>query len=166
MRRAGFLLSIALAFLFLAGILFPQGSMTQLTTTISGLCTAVTALLPVAAMLMILVGAVVYAAGQIMGAETRARANVWAAACVTGALMAMLINAVAPPILGSIYGGTISCSGGTVGGGSCGGSTCSSGEACISNKCCPTGTVAVCSGMCCPTACSTGEVPVCITAGP
>jgi hypothetical protein len=55
-------------------------------------------LLPVVAMLMVLVGSVVYAAGQMMGAETRARANVWAMSCLTGALVAMLIATVAPSV--------------------------------------------------------------------
>ncbi|MFA6908077.1 MAG: hypothetical protein WC263_04590, partial [Candidatus Micrarchaeia archaeon] len=57
----------------------------------------------VAAMLMIILAGVIYAAGQMMGAETRARANVWATACLTGALIAILIAVVAPAVLNSIY---------------------------------------------------------------
>jgi len=72
----------------------------------SELCTGLTALLPVAAMLMIVLAGVIYAAGQMMGAETRARANVWATAALTGALIAVLIYAIAPEVLKSIYGGT------------------------------------------------------------
>jgi len=52
------------------------------------------------------VAGVIYAAGQIMGAETRARANVWATAALTGALIGVLIYAVAPSVLDTIYGGT------------------------------------------------------------
>jgi hypothetical protein len=40
-----------------------------------------------------------------MGAETRARANVWATAALTGALIAVLIYAIAPAVLNTIYGG-------------------------------------------------------------
>ncbi|MCX8175003.1 MAG: hypothetical protein N3E51_02250 [Candidatus Micrarchaeota archaeon] len=69
------------------------------------LCNALKSLLPVVAMLMIVFGAVVYAAGQIMGAETRARANVWATAAVTGALVAMLIATVAPAVLSMMVPG-------------------------------------------------------------
>ena len=67
-------------------------------------------LLPTVGMLMIILGALVYASGQIMGAETRARAAVWATACLGGALMAFLIWSVSPPILGAVFGGSISCS--------------------------------------------------------
>jgi hypothetical protein len=76
----------------------------------SELCTGLTQLLPVAAMLMIILAGVIYAAGQMMGAETRARANVWATACLTGALIAILITVVAPSVLSTVNGGTaLSC---------------------------------------------------------
>jgi len=55
-------------------------------------------------MLMIIVAGVLYAAGQMMGAETRARSNVWATACLTGALIAILIVVIAPSVLATIYG--------------------------------------------------------------
>ncbi len=60
--------------------------------------------LPVIAMLMIIVAGVIYAAGQMMGAETRARANVWATAALTGALIAILIVVIAPSVFSIIYG--------------------------------------------------------------
>ena len=68
-----------------------------------------TDMLPPVSMLMVVVGAVIYASGQIMGAETRARANVWATASLTGAMMGMLIVAIAPGVLGMIYGPSIAC---------------------------------------------------------
>ena len=73
---------------------------------ISALCCGLTSLLPVAAMLMIVIAGVIYAAGQVMGAETRARANVWATAALTGALIGILIYAVAPGVLQVIYSGS------------------------------------------------------------
>lgn len=88
----------------------------QLTTALSGLCSDMSSLLPVVAMLMVVLGAVIYASGQLMGAETRARANVWATAALTGAMVAVLITTVTPPILGSIYGPAISCGAGGSGG--------------------------------------------------
>ena len=72
----------------------------------SSLCAGLTQMLPVVAMLMIILAGVIYAAGQMMGAETRARTNVWATAALTGALMAILIAVVAPPVLGAINNGT------------------------------------------------------------
>ena len=84
----------------------------QLNTALTDLCTSLTSLLPVVAMLMIVIAGVIYAAGQMMGAETRARANVWATAALTGALVAVLIYAIAPSVLASIYGGsTFTCTG-------------------------------------------------------
>ncbi len=41
-----------------------------------------------------------------MGAETRARANVWATTLITGALIGILISVVSPTILGVMYGPT------------------------------------------------------------
>ena len=77
----------------------------------SQLCVSLKSLLPVAAMMMLILGGVIYASGQMLGAETRARANVWATACLTGALIAILIVVVAQPVLQIIYAdaGTISC---------------------------------------------------------
>ena len=77
----------------------------------SQLCISLKSILPVAAMMMLILGGVIYAAGQMLGAETRARANVWATACLTGALIAILIVVVAQPVLQIIYAdaGTISC---------------------------------------------------------
>ena len=70
----------------------------------SQLCSGLTQMLPVVAMLMIILAGVIYAAGQMMGAETRARTNVWATAALTGALMAILIAVIAPSVLSTIYG--------------------------------------------------------------
>jgi len=57
-------------------------------------------------MLMLVIAAVIYAAGQMMGAETRARANVWATAALVGALIGVLIIAIAPPVLNAMYAPT------------------------------------------------------------
>ena len=69
----------------------------------NNLCLDAKSLLPVVAMLMIVIAGIIYAAGQIMGAETRARANVWATAALTGALIGILIYAIAPSVLTTIY---------------------------------------------------------------
>ncbi|VVC02598.1 Uncharacterised protein [Candidatus Burarchaeum australiense] len=57
---------------------------------------------------MLLIAGLIYAAGQIMGAETRARANVWATALLTGGIIGLLIAASAPYVLqlfGSFFTG-------------------------------------------------------------
>ena len=102
---------LGLFLVLLAAVGIVNAMLDPLQTAISDLCTALQSLLPVVAMLMVIVAGVIYASGQIMGAETRARANVWATAALTGALMALLIWAIAPPVLQAIVptGGTIAC---------------------------------------------------------
>jgi len=94
----------------LFGFSFAQG-VAGFTNTVGELCNGVKGLLPVVAMLMVVLAGVIYAAGQIMGAETRARANVWATACLTGALISVLIVVIAPTVLGAIYPGVGGCAG-------------------------------------------------------
>ena len=135
---------------------------------VSSLCSGLQGMLPVAAMLMIVLGAVIYAAGQLMGAETRARANVWATASLTGALFAILIVAVSQPVLNTLYPGVncINCDAGKVlcgnqcrnGALCCGNGACTAGQACShTNHCgapgcgtnyCDQGTEKCCQGGC------------------
>ena len=103
-----------LAVLLMAAFVFADDSgITRVKNAISTLCVSLTSILPIASMLMVVVAGVIYAAGQLMGAETRARANVWATAALTGALIGLLIYAIAPAVLQTIYGGSeqVSCTG-------------------------------------------------------
>ena len=121
--RNGLLLAVCI---LISGMAFADSN--DIKISLSNLCTGLNQILPMAAMLLVVVGAIVYAAGQIMGAETRARANVWATAALTGAVMGLLITSVSPQILGVIYGGTVSC---TAGGVACAGDTgCAPGQVC------------------------------------
>ncbi len=103
-----------MAFAFASNTLPSTGPLTSVYKSINNLCYSLVTLLPVASMLMVVVAGVIYAAGQIMGAETRARANVWATAALTGALIGVLIYAVAPSVLKTIYGTGQEVSCGTV----------------------------------------------------
>jgi len=67
------------------------------------MCGQLMSVLPVVSMLMVIGAGVVYAAGQMMGAETRARSNTWATAMLLGAVIGILIVVVAPPILDILY---------------------------------------------------------------
>ncbi|VVC02069.1 Uncharacterised protein [uncultured archaeon] len=111
MRKLGILIALVLAIsLANATTALLGGTGSGLIGAVNSLCWSLKQLLPIAAMLMIILAGVIYAAGQMMGAETRARANVWATAALTGALIAILIAVVAPPVLNTIYGGTtIAC---------------------------------------------------------
>jgi uncharacterized phage infection (PIP) family protein YhgE len=57
---------------------------------------------------LILMAAVVYAAGQVLGAETRSRASVWATAMIIGAVIGIIIYVMLPPILDTMLGAEIS----------------------------------------------------------
>ncbi|MFA6214342.1 MAG: hypothetical protein WC717_03625 [Candidatus Micrarchaeia archaeon] len=91
----------------LAGFAFAATDPTsQLKAALSALCIGLRDMVPVAAMLMILLASVIYATGQMMGAETRARANVWATSALTGAIIGILISVIAPSVLQIIAGPT------------------------------------------------------------
>gem|GEM_PF-319991 len=130
-RISSFFVIAALLF----GFSFAQG-VAGVANTVGDLCAGVKGILPVAAMLMVVLAGAIYAAGQVMGAETRARANVWATAALTGALISVLIVVIAPPVLSAIYpdaaGGCAGCSGAA--NAQCGGNTnvcCAGGYACV-----------------------------------
>ena len=108
MRKIGIfiVMAVMVASLFATATVTPTTMLGGVKDAMSSLCAGLTQMLPVVAMLMIILAGVIYAAGQMMGAETRARTNVWATAALTGALMAILIAVVAPPVLGAINNGT------------------------------------------------------------
>jgi len=103
MRKFGIFVVLAV---MMASVFAVTSMLTTVNQAMTDLCKGLTQMLPVAAMLMIILAGVIYAAGQMMGAETRARANVWATAALTGALIAILIAVIAPAVIGSIYNGT------------------------------------------------------------
>ncbi len=82
-----------------------------ITSAMSSLCQTAKQFLFVGAMLLVMLAAAVYAVGQILGAETRARASVWATAMLTGAVIGILIYALVPGIIGIMMGSgqTIAC---------------------------------------------------------
>ncbi len=54
---------------------------------------------------LVIVAAIVYAGGQVLGAETRSRASVWATAMIVGAVIGIVIFVLLPPILSTmLYG--------------------------------------------------------------
>ncbi len=71
----------------------------------AGLCdlyNLVNTVLTVVVFLLIVTAAIVYAGGQLLGAETRARASVWATSMFIGALIGVLIFVIMPMILGTM----------------------------------------------------------------
>jgi len=91
------------------GIIFAQGSqnsqnLQQLTDAMKNICGDVYNLLPPVAMLLVIAGAVTYAAGQFAGAEMRARATGWATAMIIGALFAFVIVLLLPSVVVALTG--------------------------------------------------------------
>ncbi len=98
--------SLASSILLTAVVSAQLGSLSH---ALSTFCNAINNIIPIVAMLMVVGGGVIYAAGQLMGAETRARANVWATAMLTGAVIGILIRVIAPAILSNLYPGAYTC---------------------------------------------------------
>ncbi len=80
-----------------------------LAESLSSLCRGIQDLIPTTAMMLVMFAAIIYASGQFFGAETRARANVWATSCITGAIIGIIISTIAPDILSQLAGETVSC---------------------------------------------------------
>jgi len=74
-------------------------------SSLKAVCITSRNVLAVGVMIMVILAAVVYAVGQIMGAETRARATVWGTAMMTGALIGIAIYILVPYIVGAIATG-------------------------------------------------------------
>ncbi len=70
-------------------------SMAAITDQLSSICSQFKSIVPVVALLMFIVAGAIYAAGQIMGAETRARANVWSTAMLVGGIIGLVLAASA-----------------------------------------------------------------------
>ena len=116
MNKNGMLLTIAqnarrifLAFFIMLvalNILFADedtGGLSSLKCQIGRFCGQLMQILPILSMLMLVLAGVIYAGGQMMGSETRAHATVWATACLTGALIGILIVVIAPSILEALF---------------------------------------------------------------
>lgn len=78
----------------------------QITSALQDLCKTVKNILGVGMMLMVVSAAAVYSVGQVMGAETRARASVWATSMFNGAIIAALIYLIVPFVLNKMLTST------------------------------------------------------------
>jgi hypothetical protein len=109
MNRFGKYMTILVVLISLAGMVGAGSG--NIISAMSSLCVTARTFLSVGAMLLVVLAAAVYAVGQIVGAETRARASVWATAMITGALIGIVIYVVVPPLLRMMMpsGASINC---------------------------------------------------------
>jgi hypothetical protein len=77
-----------------------------LSSALKALCLMSQTFLGIAVMILIVLAGTIYAIGQILGAETRARAAVWATAMLTGAVIGVIIYVVTPAIVRILLSGT------------------------------------------------------------
>ena len=95
-NAVGKYLLIAILVLNILSVSFAAAS---IKSALKDLCSASQTFLGGAIMIMILLAGATYAIGQVLGAETRARASVWATAMMTGAIIGALIYLLTPPII-------------------------------------------------------------------
>lgn len=86
-----------------------------LTSALKTLCVMSQQFLGIAVMVLIVLAGTVYAIGQVLGAETRARAAVWATAMLTGAVIGIIIYIITPVIVNALLSGQTGVSAGTTG---------------------------------------------------
>ena len=87
----GMLSSLTIIFI---GRLIRAQAVSFLADSLGSLCQGIQGLIPVTAMLLVILAAIIYASAQAFGAETRARGNVWATSCITGAIIGIIIAIV------------------------------------------------------------------------
>jgi len=68
--------------------------------TLSNIMQQIQSLVPVVALLMFVMAGLIYGIGQVMGAEVRGRAAVWAQALLIGGIIGLMIAALAPIFVG------------------------------------------------------------------
>ncbi|MEM4332054.1 MAG: TrbC/VirB2 family protein [Candidatus Micrarchaeia archaeon] len=97
MNKYGYFALIAL--LLAINVAFAQTN-TELSTQLENIKNSLKTILPIVAIVMIVLAGVVYAAGQVMGAEMRSRASVWATSLLVGAIIGLILAASAEAIVG------------------------------------------------------------------
>jgi len=75
------------------------GAPQKIMDALCGLYKYLEGLLPIIVIILIIFAAVIFAAGQVLGAETRSRANVWATAMLIGALIGILVALIGPWVM-------------------------------------------------------------------
>ncbi|MCX8202412.1 MAG: hypothetical protein N3G74_01225 [Candidatus Micrarchaeota archaeon] len=72
----------------------------RLIVGLNNICVQLTQILPIIAIVLFVLAAVVYGIGHVFGAEMKSKATGWATSMVVGAVISLLIFLLARPILG------------------------------------------------------------------
>ncbi len=100
-NKYGRYLAILVLLLNLFSVSFADAT-SQIKSAMTELCEVAQSFLILSAMVLIVLAGAIYAIGQIMGAETRARAAVWATAMLTGAIIGLVIYLVTPYVISTL----------------------------------------------------------------
>ncbi len=92
---------LGLAFLSSPYAVTPLSATEKLRTAFETIYCSLLSLLPPIGMVVVVLAAVIYAAGQIGGAEFRASATKWATALIVGAVLSLVIILLIPNVLGA-----------------------------------------------------------------
>lgn len=98
------LLSVLLVNLFPILSATTDPSAANIASALNILCVNARTFLGATAMILVVLAGATYAIGQVLGAETRARAAVWATAMITGAVIGIVIYIIMPPIIQALMG--------------------------------------------------------------
>ena len=91
--------------LLVLGVVSAQSTQ-SLSSALDFLCTVFYDLLPMGVLVLVTLAGLIFAVGQTMGAETRARANVWATNMLIGALIAGAVIIIVPSVVNILVPGT------------------------------------------------------------
>jgi hypothetical protein len=94
---------MSLTVLSLLSVLVFSAAAPNISGTLYCLYNTMKGVLAVGMLLLVVIAAIVYAVGQVLGAETRARASVWATAMFTGAIIGALLYILLPYILKTLF---------------------------------------------------------------
>jgi ABC-type transport system involved in cytochrome c biogenesis permease component len=93
------------AFALFGNIVF--ATTTGLVGALNSIKSQIESIIPVVALMMIVLAGLIYGIGQVMGAEMRGRAAVWAQALLIGAILGLVIAAMAGPLVGLFSGAAL-----------------------------------------------------------
>ncbi len=79
-------------------------NISDLETALQCLCCTLYDYVSIVAFLMINLSSVIFALGNMFGAETRARANVWATSMLTGAIIGLVLIIIVPSFIAIVLG--------------------------------------------------------------
>ena len=102
--RAKHLFSFFLLLNLLAASIISSGSGQNLKTSLKDLCKFLYSIVGSLAIVMVALSSIAYAAGQMLGAEMRARAVLWSHSLLSGAVIGILMVLLIPPLLAIMLG--------------------------------------------------------------